>query len=194
MYGQNLISSWKVTSFRNGVLLDTLGFITTKSNDTCEYYLPGVMFVCKFKKSILIVDFQEQSLSVLPLMSKVVDISGQVSSSNIETIVDDLINNESEKDYKIDSIYVIIENNKQTRYKFDSNGIINWIEVIEWTFNENNESDIPVFFETKTIYEKKFVNSKASEMQLTHYLIFKKGACRPTKQYVNWEFNNLIIE
>lgn len=181
---------WKVSNYHNDKLQDTFVLVSGKSYDTSVYYIPGVICMCRFGNRMLIADFQEQNISLLPLMSKVMQYSGE--SLNLDAVMDSM----SRKAVGIipgkDSIYFYKEGNTSNQFKVNSDGEVYWMEI---TVYETRKIGQPGGTElTRTVYERTADKNTSRFTSLSEYVEFVKGRFKLKDNYTNWEFNNLIIE
>lgn len=189
-YAQNRLTTWKVSNYSNGSLLDTCIIVSGIGNDTSVYYIPGVILMAKFGNKLLMVDYQEENITLLPLMMQNLNISGE------KIAIDSLLNKMEKTTINEvplnDSIYVLKNGNITTTFKYSLKGEILWIEVRELFNNRVNDSEEIEFEVTRTRYER-IINSRIeSKTLLSTYIQISNGVYKPKGIYANWEFDNLI--
>jgi hypothetical protein len=183
--------SWKVKNYNNNILYDSFTYSYFKNDDTIVQFVPGVIYMCKFKNKFLIVDYEEKSVILMPMM--VMQISAN-EKSDLQGYIEG-IESEFQIQQNKDSTYIIYKKDEQIKVKYNKNGNIEFIEVLEINQKSFNGVEGDSIIEiNKTIYERSQSENQYNEISIFNYLNFKGLSVKLTKNYNNWEFQNLFLD
>lgn len=185
-------SIWKVSSFNNFELQDSFLLLSGQDDDTSVYYIPEIIYMCKFGNKLLMVDFQEHSVSLLPLMTRCIKYSGV--NTDLGAIVDSMSKRTFNGIPQKDSVYVYSLGNTYNRLKIGADGEIAWMEITVYDVAKDAVGNDDKTKFTRTIYTRANDLDASKMIRLSEYLDFTKGKVRLNSRYSGWEFNNLLME
>lgn len=185
---QNSVDCWNVSSYVDGHLIDSFLIQNVKKKDTLSFYISDVIYVCKFRSNILIVDFQDKNIVLMPLMNQVISYFEDGDKDLLESILDSIKKIESE--FQSDTSLSYTLNSNPIKVSYGVNGQISKIELIQTEFSENKLTHKL----NKTVYEKVDSKEYSKLPHFSNYLQFKNGHAKLNKNFSDWEFFNLITE